>query len=174
MLSQILESGEKNDLNKYLDDELRKIWLSEAKDVVSVDEAIEMYNEQRSEIIELMTAESRESSVLREQDLVERLDQEALFDSRAGMRVVCPLCFRANLEMRARAVECPNHACRFRMNTAKLGVQSLGELSARLLDASQHHTCSEVPKFMLNVLDDPDDADSLFICCDVCGYIRRI
>ena len=161
-LLKLTESENKDKLNVYLDQELQRIFIEEAKDMVSIDEAIEIYNSMRNEVFDMM--------------LNEQLEQQDRDAESEKQQVVCPLCQKANLTMRNGEIRCENSGqagCQLVADAKQSGVSDLDELARRLDEASQQHPCHDVPKFLFRFLDE-DLENSLLIYCESCNYFRKI
>lgn len=159
-----------------MDDELKKICLSEAKDLVSIDEAIEIYNQIKSEMIEYVNnglSSSLELDAMQEQEILEKCDQEKLFEN----RIVCPVCQKQNLNVNGNIIECANAqsgSCEFKVDASKSDIRNQEELFARLQNVTQQHPCNEVPKFLFRFFDNSDNKNSLVIYCENCGFMQNI
>lgn len=148
---------------------MKKICLSEAQrddEVVSIDEALEIYNQIRSEMVEFMMQQ--------QQDIIS--SEPSPTESQTTSRVVCPLCQKENLEMveASGRIECGNCAprgrCEFKVEPGR--VRDLDELAERLQAAAQQHPCADIPKFLFRFLDDSDNG--LVFYCESCGFLKEI
>lgn len=169
---KVQDTDKKSALGIYLEDELKKICLLEAKDIMTEDEAIEMYCQMKNELFESV---ADIESVIEEQAMAERWEQETLAKTK---EVICPVCQKENLEESGKSmIVCKNHnhgMCQFKFNAASSGVRDLDDVAERLQAALQKHPCSEVPKFLFRFLDEADHSSSLLFYCESCGFMQKI
>ncbi len=167
-------------LRDYLDEELEKICLLEAKtnhSLITIDEAAEIYKQIQSEVLPSSLYDLDDAQledIIKRQDLEQELAVSASTKTAAEV-VVCPVCMKANLTEGNFYIFCPNSinniSCSFRLNTSvvKFG---LSGLTVRLQRAMGDHSCHHVPEFMFE--NAAESSYCLIMLCDKCGFMHSI
>ena len=151
-----------NSLKDYLDEELEKICLLNAKsnEFIDYEEAMEIYKQIQDEL---------SSSQYYDYDYeIEALTQEFTLNSPS---CICPICQKFLLKSDLNSIYCSN--CDFKINARKSDgdLLSLECLAQMLNEAVKEHGCSEIPAFQL-VSD--DDRLFLMMSCDKCNFMKVI
>jgi len=148
--------GKKEKLRDFLNEELEKICLLEAdKNLITIDEAINLYKEVQSEMLN---------------QEYEDFEEAWLLSSQANDSVVCPMCQRTKLneDNYNRVINCGN--CGFKISTAQKKL-TLAELAFKLQNAVAQHECAEVPYFQYCA--ESNEVD-LIMVCDKCSFMHCI
>ena len=159
------ENKPKTVLKDYLEEELQKIMLLEAKtssSLLSIDEASDIYKQIQQELISELNDQQIEE-ILRNEDF----EQEMVLQNAANNKfhnVCCPVCFKANLKQEFNQVFCPN--CNFGYDVQKVKID-LNQLASRLDEAMRNHLCNDVPLFMFR-------NSELLMLCEKCDFMLSI
>ena len=178
----------KSKIKDYLEDELQKICLLEAnssRNVISVDEALDIYSQIQSELIPISLTDINENQI---EEYLKNLEEDEQSVREESSNVCCPVCQRSNLVERNSMITCSSHACTFKIDMQKSGL-TLSRLHARLEHVMGQHACTELPCFQfksaemfnksdLIMLGQFNAASSasffLMISCEHCNFLDLI
>jgi hypothetical protein len=182
------EQKQKSNLKDYLGEELEKICLLEAKanyETITIDEAIEIYKQIQSELLELDYDEK-----LAKEFLASDAPDETEFTSTD--QVICPICQKASLfENPSQSIECESNLCNFKLDCSQTTTKmSLQYLNSKLNTVVQMHCCNEVPKFEFKPIESCSPSELillkefsssatlfnafLLMHCDKCGFMQFV
>ncbi len=166
-------------MRDYLDEELEKICLLEAKtnnSLITIDEAAEIYKQIQSELLPSSyydLDDEQLEEIIKRQDLEQDLVVAA--SNEANKIVVCPVCMKSNLTQTDSRIYCPNsvnnNSCSFRLDTSVVKI-NLSELASRLQNSTSEHSCHNVPEFMFE--NTSESSYCLIMLCDKCGFMQSI
>lgn len=168
-------------LKDYLEEELNKICLLEAKsESLPLDAALEIYQQIQHELIPLEYTDNQLSEYYEYDQLNEMINNEAIYNQLHAV-VVCPICQKANLKKENNLIKCTS--CSFQITTQF----ELSDLSMRLEHAIKQHPCNDIPVFEYKNYVDKNDAvlmsqlglssnqsSFLIMSCDKCSFTQFI
>lgn len=134
--------------------------MLEAKsNLISIDEAIEIYKQIQAELSASLLDPDQEliEEILKGEEAQQNLSEDT-------SSIMCPVCQKANLIEENNQIRCRNSGvrCNFAMDTSRSGL-TLYELGRRLEIAVHNHTCNEIPTFEFRSIDPTNRNDVIFI-----------
>ncbi|CAF0703806.1 unnamed protein product [Brachionus calyciflorus] len=163
-----IETQNKSKIKDYLEEELEKICLLEAKsEAITVDEALEIYKQIQNELIPQDFDEAQLNDLLKQQEMEEMLNQESITYalSDKNSHVFCPVCQKEFLTQENSFVYCKNvlkNRCNFKISCQETNLD-LDKLAERLELALRNHNCNEVPIFQFKTKDQMSRSDLIFV-----------
>jgi hypothetical protein len=150
-------------LKDYLDDELEKICLLEAKvsdQLISIDEAADIYKQLQYELIQHQQYD----------DDVFYQHQEVEMPS-INNHVICPLCQKSELSIdNKKFISCPK--C-FLWIDADARQMTLSDLNLCLENAVKQHNCPEIPYFKM-FKEQENSNGTLLMICENCDFFFSV
>jgi hypothetical protein len=158
-------------MKDYIEIELQKICILHANTMqnlpsqISIDEAIEMYNQIQSELLSSSKSfkDFNDNEIEELMKSIENDQQSALEDLSRSSTVCCPLCQKSNLyEKDQSTIVCNSSKCNFNVDIHKSGF-NLSLLNARLESILNEHKCSEIPCFQFKNVNEFNNNDYIML-----------